>query len=42
MNLNGEVFSGYIKGVSRSGKLNVMLEDNLVESYDLKEISMLN
>ena len=41
-NSNGEVFSGYIKGVSRSGKLNVMLEDNLVESYDLKEISMLN
>ena len=41
MNLNGEVFSGYIKGVSRLGKLNVMLEDNLVESYDLKEISML-
>lgn len=41
-NSNGEVFSGYIKGVSRSGKLNVMLEDNLVKSYDLKEISMLN
>ena len=41
-NSNGEVFSGYIKGVSRSGKLNVMLEDNLVESYDLKEISILN
>lgn len=41
-NSNGEVFSGYIKGVSRSGKLSVMLEDNLVESYDLKEISMLN
>ena len=41
-NSKGEIFSGYIKGVSRSGKLNVMLEDNLVESYDLKEISMLN
>ena len=41
-NSKGEVFSGYIKGVSRLGKLNVMLEDNLVESYDLKEISMLN
>ena len=41
-NSKGEVFSGYIKGVSRSGKLNVMLEDSLVESYDLKEISMLN
>lgn len=41
-NSKGEVFSGYIKGVSRLGKLSVMLEDNLVESYDLKEISMLN
>ena len=41
-NSKGEVFSGYIKGVSRLGKLNVMLEDNLVESYDLKEISILN
>ena len=41
-NSKGEVFSGYIKGVSRLGKLNVMLEENLVESYDLKEISMLN
>ena len=41
-NLKGEVFSGYIKGVSRLGKLNVMLEDSLVKSYALKEISMLN
>ena len=41
-NLKGEVFSGYIKGVSRLGKLNVMLEDNIVKSYALKEISMLN
>ena len=41
-NLKGEVFSGYIKGVSRLGKLNIMLEDSLVKSYALKEISMLN
>ena len=41
-NSKGEVFSGYIKGVSRLGKLSVMLEDSLVESYDLKEISILN
>ena len=41
-NSKGEIFSGYIKGVSRSGKLNVMLEDNLQESYDLKEVSILN
>ena len=41
-NSKGEVFSGYIKGVSRLGKLNIMLEDSLVKSYALKEISMLN
>ncbi len=41
-NSKGEVFSGYIKGLSRLGKLSVMLEDNLLKSYDLKEISMLN
>ena len=41
-NSKGEIFSGYIKGVSRSGKLNVMLEDNLQESYDLKEVLILN
>ena len=41
-NPKGEVFSGYIKGVSKLGKLNVMLEDNLLKSYDLKEISILN
>ena len=41
-NPKGEVFTGYIKGVSKLGKLNVMLEDNLLKSYDLKEISILN
>ena len=41
-NSKGEIFSGYIKGITCSGKLNVMLEDNLQESYDLKEVSILN
>ena len=41
-NSKGDIFSGYIKGVTKLGKLKVMLEDNLIESYDLKEISMLN
>ena len=41
-NSKGDIFSGYIKGVNKLGKLKVMLEDNLIESYDLKEISMLN
>ena len=41
-NSKGDIFSGYIKGVTKLGKLKVMIEDNLIESYDLKEISMLN
>ena len=41
-NSKGDIFSGYIKGVTKLGKLKVMLEGNLIESYDLKEISMLN
>ena len=41
-NLKGDNFTGFIKGVTKLGKLNVMLEDNKLESYDLKEISILN
>ncbi|MFL2643596.1 MAG: biotin--[acetyl-CoA-carboxylase] ligase [Flavobacteriales bacterium] len=41
-NSKGENFTGFIKGVTTLGRLNVMLEDNKLESYDLKEISILN
>jgi len=41
-NLKGENFTGFIKGVTKLGKLNVMLDDNKLESFDLKEISILN
>lgn len=41
-NLKGENFTGFIKGVNKLGKLNVMLDDNKLESFDLKEISILN
>tara|TARA_B100000427_G_scaffold319670_1_gene318187 strand:+ start:52 stop:783 length:732 start_codon:yes stop_codon:yes gene_type:complete len=41
-NLKGDNFTGLIKGVSKLGKLNVMLKNNKIESYDLKEISILN
>jgi len=37
----GCVFSGFIKSVSFYGNLQVMLEDNLVKEYDLKEITLL-
>ena len=38
----GDIFTGYIKGVSNSGKLKVLLENNLLKSYNLKDISLLN
>jgi len=37
----GNLFSGYIKGVTNSGKLKVLLEDDLVKEFDLKEIQLL-
>ncbi|WP_282123934.1 biotin--[acetyl-CoA-carboxylase] ligase [Algibacter mikhailovii] len=37
----GSMFSGFIKGVSKSGKLQVLLEDQVVQHYDLKEITLL-
>ena len=41
-NSKGENFTGLIIGVTKLGKLNIMLEDNNLESYDLKEIKILN
>ena len=41
-NLKGDSFTGLIKGVTKLGKLNIMLKNNKIESYDLKEISILN
>lgn len=35
------LFSGYIKSVTDSGKLNVLVEDNKVRAFDLKEITLL-
>ena len=37
----GHLFSGYIQGVSDSGHLNVLIEDDIVKSYDLKELQLL-
>lgn len=38
---NGLVFSGFIKGVHKSGKLKVLLQDEVIEYYDFKEIELL-
>ena len=40
-NLKGNKFMGIISGVDQSGKLQLVLEDDFVESYEIKEIKML-
>ncbi|MFI1771634.1 biotin--[acetyl-CoA-carboxylase] ligase [Thalassobellus citreus] len=40
-NAEGVLFSGFIKGVTKYGKLQVILEDEIVEKFDLKEITLL-
>ena len=37
----GNMFTGFIKGISNSGKLNVLLEDEIFQEFDLKEITLL-
>ncbi|WP_323788213.1 biotin--[acetyl-CoA-carboxylase] ligase [Psychroserpens sp.] len=37
----GNLFSGYIKGVSDFGLLQVLIEDEIVKSFDLKEVTLL-
>lgn len=40
-NGRGELFMGFIKGVSDSGKLLVLLEDDILQEFDLKQIRLL-
>ncbi|OEJ99075.1 biotin--[acetyl-CoA-carboxylase] ligase [Flavivirga aquatica] len=37
----GFVFSGFIKSISDFGNLQVLLEDNIIREFDLKEITLL-
>jgi len=37
----GEMFSGFIKGISSTGKLQVELEDVVLKEFDLKEVKLL-
>ena len=37
----GELFPGFIKGVTKYGKLQVLMEDEIVKKFDLKEIQLL-
>jgi BirA family biotin operon repressor/biotin-[acetyl-CoA-carboxylase] ligase len=38
---NGQMFMGFIRGVSDQGKLQVALEDHFLQEYNMKEISLL-
>ena len=40
-NDKGVLFSGFIKGVTKYGKLMVVIEDEIVKKYDLKEITIM-
>ncbi|WP_452221510.1 biotin--[acetyl-CoA-carboxylase] ligase [Lacinutrix salivirga] len=40
-NEEGLMFSGFIKGVTETGHLKVLLEDNILKTYDLKQITLL-
>lgn len=40
-NAEGDLFSGFIIGVTKYGKLQVLLEDDIVKKFDLKEIVLL-
>jgi len=35
------VFTGYIKGVNKSGYLKVLIEDDIIKEFDLKEVQLL-
>ncbi|MBO0331671.1 biotin--[acetyl-CoA-carboxylase] ligase [[Muricauda] lutisoli] len=40
-NADGEMFMGYIRRVSPSGKLEIELEDRVFKEFDLKEVNLL-
>jgi len=37
----GNIFMGFIRGVSKNGKLKVTLEDDILKEFDLKELKLL-
>ena len=40
-NIRGEVFAGFIMGINDFGNLVVRLEDDIIKTFDLKEITLL-
>ena len=39
--VEGVMFSGFIKGVSETGNLQVLLEDEIIKEFDMKSITLL-
>ena len=37
----GKIFAGFIKGINDIGNLQILLEDDIVKEYDLKEVTLL-
>lgn len=40
-NDNGQIFTAYIQGISDKGELRLMEEDNILKTYDLKQIKLI-
>jgi len=40
-NYEGDLFSGFIQGVNNNGTLQILLEDDIVKEFELKEIQLL-
>lgn len=40
-NEDGTTFSGIIKGITETGKLNVWTEDDVIKTFDLKQVTLL-
>jgi len=40
-NSEGQLFSGFIKGISNSGNLQVMIENAIIKEFDLKSITLM-
>jgi BirA family biotin operon repressor/biotin-[acetyl-CoA-carboxylase] ligase len=38
---DGRMFSGYIKGVSDAGHLEVLVEDDILKTFELKDVQLL-
>ena len=39
--LDGNLFTGYIQGVTNSGNIQILLEDEIIAEFELKEITLL-